>query len=193
MPVLAEGGEGGGDEGPFTTKANRCDLLAYSHSMKLIILLKFRGFTVLPSSFCHERPFDRSIAAERPSCLTHSTSLILAIRARIFKLLRSPRIDSKESIPPAYVARRAVRQTYLYSVPSPHRLFVNLLRSTGIDSQHGGPVRQPYLLYRPARLYIGWRNGRIPQNRFLGYLNVYKHGLCREVCRDPDTHENLTC
>jgi hypothetical protein len=29
------------------------------------------------------------------------------IRARIFKLLRSPRIDSKESIPPAHVAWRA--------------------------------------------------------------------------------------
>ncbi len=28
-------------------------------------------------------------------------------RARIFKLIRSPRIDSKESIPPAYVDRRA--------------------------------------------------------------------------------------
>jgi hypothetical protein len=28
-------------------------------------------------------------------------------RARIFKLLRSPCIDSKESIPPAYVAGRA--------------------------------------------------------------------------------------
>ncbi len=30
--------------------------------------------------------------------------------------------------------------------------FVNLLRSTGIDSQPGGPVRQPYLTYRLARL-----------------------------------------
>ncbi len=29
------------------------------------------------------------------------------VRARIFKLLRSPRINSKESIPPAYVAWRA--------------------------------------------------------------------------------------
>jgi hypothetical protein len=63
MPVLAEGGENGG-EGPFTTKANRCDLLAYSHSMKLIILLKFRDFTVFPSSFCQKRPFDRSNAAK---------------------------------------------------------------------------------------------------------------------------------
>ncbi len=31
--------------------------------------------------------------------------------------------------------------------------FVNLLRSPGIDSQPGGPVRQPYLKYRPAWLH----------------------------------------
>jgi hypothetical protein len=30
-------------------------------------------------------------------------------------------------------------------------VFVNLLRSPGIDSQHGGPVQQPYLSYWPAR------------------------------------------
>jgi hypothetical protein len=29
-------------------------------------------------------------------------------------------------------------------------VFVDLLRSPGIDSQPGGPVRQPYLLYWPA-------------------------------------------
>ncbi len=31
--------------------------------------------------------------------------------------------------------------------------FVNLTRSPGIDSQPGGPVRNPYLTYRPARLH----------------------------------------
>jgi hypothetical protein len=54
-------------------------------------------------------------------------------RARIFKHLRSPRINSKESIPPAYAALKPggpVRQSYSYSVPSPHRLFKN--SSTGI-------------------------------------------------------------
>jgi hypothetical protein len=34
----------------------------------------------------------------------------------------------------------------IQSVP----VFVNILRSPGIDSQPGGPVRQPYLSYRPA-------------------------------------------
>jgi hypothetical protein len=31
--------------------------------------------------------------------------------------------------------------------------FVNLLRGSGIDSQLGGPVRHPYLMYWPARLH----------------------------------------
>jgi hypothetical protein len=44
------------------------------------------------------------------------------------------------------------------SLSRPEPEFVNLLKSPGIDSQPGGPVRQPYLTYRPARLYIGWRN-----------------------------------
>ncbi len=43
------------------------------------------------------------------------------IRTRIFKLYRSPRIDSKESIPPAHVAWRAGTTT----VPSPHSWFKN--------------------------------------------------------------------
>jgi hypothetical protein len=37
-------------------------------------------------------------------------------RARIFKLLRSPRINIKDSVPPG----GPVRQPYAYSVPSPH-------------------------------------------------------------------------
>jgi hypothetical protein len=32
-------------------------------------------------------------------------------------------------------------------------VFVDLLRSPGIDSQPGGPVRQPFLSYRSARLH----------------------------------------
>ncbi len=39
--------------------------------------------------------------------------------------LKSPGIGSEESIPPAYVAWRPLRQPYSYSVPSPHRLFKN--------------------------------------------------------------------
>jgi hypothetical protein len=47
-------------------------------------------------------------------------------RARIFKRLWSPGIDSKELIPPAYVASGGpVRWPYSYSVPSTHGLFKN--------------------------------------------------------------------
>jgi hypothetical protein len=54
-------------------------------------------------------------------------------RARIFKLLMKPRIDSKKSIPQAYVAWRAGMITLCLpgsSVPSSHRLFKN--SSTGL-------------------------------------------------------------
>ncbi len=34
----------------------------------------------------------------------------------------------------------------------PEPEFANLLKSPWIDSEPGGPVRQPYLTYRPARL-----------------------------------------
>jgi hypothetical protein len=44
-----------------------------------------------------------------------------------------------------------------------------------IDSQPGGPVRQPYMLYRPARQHRVAAS--IPRNRFLGSINVYKYGL----------------
>jgi hypothetical protein len=47
-------------------------------------------------------------------------------RARIFKLKRRPRNDSKEPIPPGCVACGGpIRQSYSYSVPSPLRLFKN--------------------------------------------------------------------
>jgi hypothetical protein len=41
--------------------------------------------------------------------------------------------------------------TILKLLPEP--VFVDLLRSPGIDFQPGGPVRQPYLSYRPATLH----------------------------------------
>ncbi len=48
----------------------------------------------------------------------------LISRARIFKRLWNPGIDSKASIPPAYVAWRAGTITlFLYSMPSPHTFF----------------------------------------------------------------------
>ncbi len=61
----------------------------------------------------------------------------------------------------------------------PEPEFVNLLRSPGINSQLGVPVRQPYLTYHtdPSG-YIGWRN------RFLGIGSwapqTFTNSLCYE-------------
>jgi hypothetical protein len=63
------------------------------------------------------------------ACLVHGlvhvqSSHCLKNFLYLLKLLRSPGIDSNESIPPAYLASRAGTTTlYSYSVPSPHRLF----------------------------------------------------------------------
>jgi hypothetical protein len=46
----------------------------------------------------------------------------------------------------------------LWPVPfSQEPVFINLWRSQGIDSKPGVPIRQPYLLFRPARARIGKR------------------------------------
>jgi hypothetical protein len=55
------------------------------------------------------------------------------------------------------------------SVESTEPEFLNLVRIPGIDSEPGGPIRQPYGIYfctgPPG--FIGWRN------RFLNSLNIY--------------------
>jgi hypothetical protein len=65
--------------------------------------------------------YDNSIPARFPAPI--DCSQIPAHRARIFKFLRNPSIDSNEPIPPGCLAFRAGTTTlFLYSVPSPHRL-----------------------------------------------------------------------
>jgi len=71
----------------------------------------------------------------------------------IFKLLRRPGIDSKESFPPACACARICK---LFKEPR------NQLPAWRTGTQ-------PYLTYRLG--YTGWRN------RFLGSLSVYKYGL----------------
>jgi hypothetical protein len=72
---------------------------------------------------------------------------------RIFELLRSPGIDSKESIPTAYVSWQAGTITLSFPVPSPYRLFKknskvdNLSPAMGARNQVGIG-----LSYRPASL-----------------------------------------
>ncbi len=83
---------------------------------------------------------------------------------------------------PTPVAIHPLRTQYSIMLAPPSHtepVFVNLLRSPGIDSQPRGTVRQPYLTYRAARLNRLAES--IPWNRFLGFLdlNVYKYGLWR--------------
>jgi hypothetical protein len=54
-------------------------------------------------------------------------------------------------------------------------VFVNLLRSRGIDSQPGGSGTKT-LFVVPARARLHKLAETIPRNRFLGSLNVYKYG-----------------
>ncbi len=67
--------------------------------------------------------------------------------------------------------------------------FVNLLRRPGIDSQPGGPVRQPYMTYRPFRLHRLAKS--IPWNRFVDSLNVHKLGLKTFCCAFPPLPRHL--
>ncbi len=57
----------------------------------------------------------------------------------------------------------------------PGPVFLDLLRSPVIDSQPGGPVRQPYLSNRPVWLHRLAES--IPRNRFQDSINVYNYGL----------------
>jgi hypothetical protein len=54
----------------------------------------------------------------------------------------------------------------------PRARFFKPFKEPGIDSQPGGPVWQPYLLYRLTRLNRLAES--IRGNQFLGSLNVYK-------------------
>ncbi len=85
-----------------------------SRRSSYVLSLDARTHTPYLSCIPRERESDADIPVTRSQ------------RVRIFKLLRSPRIDSKEQTPPGCVTWRAsIRQPYSYSVPSPHRLFKN--------------------------------------------------------------------
>ncbi len=60
---------------------------------------------------------------------------------------------------------------------APEAVFVNLLKSPGIDSRPDGPVRQPYLSYRPA--------GGIESSEsipgLLKRLQIRAQGICRKL------------
>ncbi len=94
--------------------------------------------------------------------LTRQRFLATPYRARICKRLRNPRINSKESIPPAYVARARICRSF---------------KKTRYRFSAWRAGTKPYLSYWPARLHRLAKS--IPQNRFLGSINNYKYGLWR--------------
>jgi hypothetical protein len=84
-----------------------------------------------------------------------------------------------ESIPELH-KRLKIRAQPTTDRQIPEPVFVNLLRSPGIDSQPGMAGRynnNPICRTGPPG-YIAWRN------RFLGSLNVYKYGLWFQKPRD---------
>ncbi len=87
------------------------------------------------------------------TCLSLECLAWITAWARIFKRLWSPGIDFTEWIPPAYVAWRAVTITlFLYSVPSPHKLFQN--SSSGMRSPAPWPWRKKGFIVQCVR--IAW-------------------------------------
>jgi hypothetical protein len=61
-------------------------------------------------------------------------------------------------------------------------VFVDHLRGPGIESQPGGPVRQPCYSYKPAEPHRLAES--ISRNRFLGSIIDYKYGLWNQL-RSP--------
>ncbi len=72
------------------------------------------------------------------------------------------------------------------SSKSPESVFVNLLRSPGIDSQLGGPVRNP--ICRTGLLQATQVGGMSPGNRFLGTLTFTNTSSKGE---ERESYENL--
>jgi hypothetical protein len=122
--------------------------------------------------------------------------------AVFLKLLWSPRIDSKAYalaspyknpilgwflVPLDCSKVQAPCWYFKKSIGTRNRVGIGLLyqpararickpfKEPGIDSQPGQSVRQPYLLYRLARVHKLAES--IPRNRFLGSINIYKYGL----------------
>ena len=92
-----------------------------------------------------------------------------AARARICKRFRSPGIDSKESIPPAYVSLRADTSNRVATVPPGWKSIPGLLkRFTNTGS--GGLIRQKRFVLRQAG---NWFLGSIKGLQIRALLNKW--------------------
>ncbi len=135
--------------------------------------------------FCSRNRHDRSEKNELDQSKTNRGSIFKTFMEPRNQFqcscLRRPGIDSKELI------RKFQHRAGIFkqSMGTRNRVGIGLLyrpararickpfKELGIDSQPGGLERQPYL-YQLARLHLV---ESIPQNRFLGSLNIYKYGL----------------
>ncbi len=110
----------------------------------------------------------------------HSSIRHSGIRARICKSLRSPEIDSEESIPPAYVARPAgTTNSVVVRARQAGNRFLGSLKGIQIRAQESIPAWRAGIAtvsVVPARQAHSPAES-IPRNQFLGSINVYKYGL----------------
>ncbi len=97
---------------------------------------------------------------KNPPVYCNGTAIRIVLTPRIRILTQNQCVWAKE-------------HTYILYKHKAEPVFLNLLRSPGIDSQPGGPVQQPYLSYWPVRQHRLTES--IPRNRFLGSLDVYKY------------------
>ena len=106
----------------------------------------------------------------------------VGIRARIFKLLRSPRIDSKDYIPPAYVAWRAGTTTLFLT------RFLAPLNCSKIPAHpplthtHTSPPMQAGILKHYAKTTLHWSPSSSVRKKLKDCFSSSQ--ICFEKCFD---------
>ncbi len=117
---------------------------------------------------------------ERNCNLHRKTSIIYTVQNSVQWLLAYPKAY------PNHV-KKFCKMTYM---PSSGRraIICKLFKIPEIDSQPGGPVRQLYLSYMPARR-LPRLSESIPRNRSLGSLKIYKYGLWERLWKNSPYEE----
>ncbi len=145
----------------FVRQAKNFNLILFSQGSDIrchLTWLKYWPYKVLISCWKISRLQSR---------LSWTADLKQSQRFKTF--LRSARIDSKESITPAYVAWRTVRQPYSYPVPSPQRLFNNSSTVYGINRLLPKEIRSRQWLISEESRQNGLKTSFVP---LLGFKTV---------------------